>query len=239
MMSVFQAMSSSTPLAAGNAPYVEALYEQFLAAPESVEPKWREFFAALGGQQGDVAHGPLIEELARRAKTRRAAAGAVADVVVPGAGAAAKQGAVSRMIQIYANRGHLVANIDPLGLMVRPMPKVLGLDYLGLSEADLDTEFVTGSRNQAIKPRLKLREIIAQLKHIYCGTIGAEFAHVSDETERLWLQDRFQVGRVQHRFPVRTRRTSSGTSPWRRASSATSRRATRPRSASRSRVATA
>jgi len=205
-MSDFQAMLSSTPLAAGNAPYVEALYEQFLAAPESVEPKWRDFFVGLGGGQGDVAHGPLVEELARRAKTRRAGAGAATEVVVPGAGAAAKQGAVSRMIQIYANRGHLVANIDPLGLMVRPRPKVLGLDYLGLSEADLDTEFVTGSRNQAIKPRLKLREIIAQLKHIYCGTIGAEFAHVSDETERLWLQDRFQVGRVQQHFPVEDRK---------------------------------
>jgi len=205
-MSDFQAMLSSTPLAASNAPYVEALYEQFLAAPESVEPKWRDFFAGLGGGQGEVAHGPLIEELTRRAKTRRAGAGAATEVVVPGAGAAAKQGAVSRMIQIYANRGHLVANIDPLGLMVRPVPKVLGLDYLGLSEADLDTEFVTGSRNQAIKPRLKLREIIAQLKHIYCGTIGAEFAHVSDETERLWLQDRFQVGRVQHHFPVEDRK---------------------------------
>jgi 2-oxoglutarate dehydrogenase complex dehydrogenase (E1) component-like enzyme len=70
-MSNFQAMLSSTPLAAGNAPYVEALYEQFLAAPDSVEPKWRDFFAGLGGGQGEVAHGPLIEELARRAKTRR------------------------------------------------------------------------------------------------------------------------------------------------------------------------
>ena len=117
-----------------------------------------------------------------------------------GDSAAAKQGAVSRLIQIYANRGHLIADIDPLGLTVRPVPKVLGLDYLGLTEADLDTEFLTGSRHEAIKPRLKLREIIAQLKHIYCGTIGAEFAHVSDETERLWLQERFQVGRMHQAF---------------------------------------
>ncbi len=122
-----------------------------------------------------------------------------------GDSAAAKQGAVSRLIQIYANRGHLIADIDPLGLTVRPVPKVLGLDYLGLTETDLDTEFLTGSRNGAIKPRLKLREIIAQLRHIYCGTIGAEFAHVSDETERLWLQDRFQVGRMHQAFPAESR----------------------------------
>ncbi|HXW09134.1 MAG TPA: 2-oxoglutarate dehydrogenase E1 component, partial [Steroidobacteraceae bacterium] len=71
---------------------------------------------------------------------------------------------------------------------------------------DLDTEFLTGSRNEAIKPRLKLRDILAQLKQIYCGTIGAEFAHVSDETERLWLQDRFQVGRLTQHFGPEQRR---------------------------------
>ncbi len=204
-MSDFEAFRSSTPLAAGNAPYVEALYEQFLTDPASVEPQWRAYFAGLGGAPGEVPHGPLVEQLAQRAKVRRSGGGA-GSTALPDMGSAAKQGAVSRMIQIYANRGHLIARIDPLGLMQRPVPKVMGLDYLGLTEADLDTEFLTGSRNGAIKPRLRLREIIDQLKHIYCGTIGAEFAHVSDETERLWLQDRFQVGRVQHHFSADERK---------------------------------
>jgi 2-oxoglutarate dehydrogenase E1 component len=197
-MSQFQAFLTSTPLAAGNAPYVEAMYEQYLADPHSVAPQWREYFASLGGPSGEVAHGPVVEQLAQRARLRRPGGSVV--MAAPETGSAAKQGAVSRMIQIYANRGHLTAQIDPLGLMERPVPKVMGLDYLGLSEADLETEFLTGSRNAAIKPRLKLREIIDQLKHIYCGPIGAEFAHVSNETERLWLQDRFQVGRVQQHF---------------------------------------
>ncbi len=197
-MSPFQAFLSTTPLAAGNAPYVEAMYEQFLADPHSVEPAWRQFFASLGGHAGEVAHGPLVDELTQRAKLRKPGGSVV--MAAPETGSAAKQGAVSRMIQIYANRGHLIAQIDPLGLLERPVPKVMGLDYLGLTEADLDTEFLTGSRNGAIKPRLKLREIIEQLKHIYCGTIGAEFAHVSNETERLWLQDRFQIGRAQQHF---------------------------------------
>jgi 2-oxoglutarate dehydrogenase E1 component len=206
-MSAFEAMLSTTPLAAGNAPYVEALYEQFLADPASVEPRWRQLFTSFGGRDEDVPHAPLIDELARRAKRRRAPIVAD-DAVMPAgpAGVAVKQGAVSRMIQIYANRGHLIASIDPLGLMVRPVPKVMGLDYLGLTEKDLDTEFFTGSRNEAIKPRLLLRDIIAQLRNIYCGTIGAEFAHVSDETERLWLQDRFQVGRVQQHFSSEEKR---------------------------------
>ena len=144
-----------------------------------------------------------------RAQLRRAAARVAA---APSAGAesadgAAKQGAVSRLIQIYANRGHLIANIDPLGLHgAAGAEGARASTTSGLTEADLDTEFLTGSRNEAIKPRLKLREIIAQLKHIYCGTIGAEFAHVSDETERLWLQDRFQVGRMQQHFSPEARK---------------------------------
>src|SRR4030095_11024511 len=76
------------------------------------------------------------------------------------ADAAAKQGAVSRLVQIYANRGHLVAKLDPLRMQKRPRPRVLELGYFGLSEADLDTEFLTGSRPVEVAPKLKLREII-------------------------------------------------------------------------------
>ena len=207
-------MLTATPLAAGNDAYVEAMYERFLQQPEAVDPRWREYFAGLGSTAQDVPRGPLAADLTRRGKMPRVAvpAGAGSGVSVPAGspptvdGAAARQGAVSRMIQIYSNRGHLIADIDPLGLMVRPMPKVLTLEYLGLTEADLDTEFLTGSRNEAIKSRLPLRDILAQLRQIYCGTIGAEFAHVSDETERLWLQDRFQVGRLTQHFGSGQRR---------------------------------
>jgi 2-oxoglutarate dehydrogenase E1 component len=122
------------------------------------------------------------------------AAGAATSLTVDGA---AKQGAVSRLVQIYANRGHLVANLDPLGMQKRARPRVLELGYFGLNEADLDTEFLTGSRPDELAPKLKLREIIAQLEYAYCGTIGAEFAHVSDTEERLWLQDQYLLGRLR------------------------------------------
>jgi len=85
-------------------------------------------------------------------------------------------------------------------LQERPRPYVLDLEYFGLSDADLETEFFTGSRNHAIAERAKLRDIIADLKFIYTDTIGAEFAHVSNSDERLWLQDGFQLARMQRRF---------------------------------------
>ncbi len=202
MSDSLRALLDSTPLGAGNAPYIESLYEQFLADPNSVEPKWREYFARLvSGSRHETAHGPVREALARRARDIRfAAPAAVGDT-------SAKQGSVSRLVQVYANRGHLLADIDPLGLMHRPVPEVLELSHFGLTDADLDTEFYTGSRGDAIPKRMKLRDIVAQLRAIYCGTIGAEFAHVSDSKERLWLQHRFQEGRILNRFSADERKT--------------------------------
>ena len=207
MSDSLRALLDSSPLGAGNAPYVESLYEQFLADASSVEPAWREYFRSLGGTN-DAAHGPIREALAERA-SRPAIAAASTSAAAPAAtdNVSAKQASVARLVQVYANRGHLLADIDPLGLMRRPVPEVLELEHFGLSQADLDTEFYTGSRTSAIAKRMKLRDIIAQLRHIYCGTIGAEFAHVSDSKERLWLQDRFQAGRVQSRFSNEERRT--------------------------------
>ena len=186
---------ATTALSGGNAGFIEDLYEQFLRDPSSLSAAWVEYFNGLQGS-GDTAHGPIRERLLARAQQPPAAASAPA----ASDGASAKQGAVSRLIQVYANRGHLIANLDPLGLQERAKPYVLDLQYFGLSDADLDTEFFTGSRNHVIPERTTLRNILKDLKFIYTDTIGAEFAQVSDTEERLWLQDGFQVGRLQHRF---------------------------------------
>ena len=53
---------------------------------------------------------------------------------------------------------------------------------------------------------MKLRDILAQLEYIYAGNVGAEFAHVSDSEERLWLQDEFQEGRLRHASAAEERR---------------------------------
>jgi 2-oxoglutarate dehydrogenase E1 component len=187
---------ATTALSGGNADFIEDLYEQFLRDAGAVDPVWREYFKSLGGT-GDIAHGPIRERLWARAQQLPTAAAAARNL---SDGASAKQGAVSRLIQVYANRGHLIAKLDPLGLQERAKPYVLDLEYFGLSEADLDTEFFTGSRNRVIPERATLRKILADLKFIYTDTIGAEFAHVSDTEERLWLQDTFQVGRMQWRL---------------------------------------
>jgi 2-oxoglutarate dehydrogenase E1 component len=193
-------MLEPTPLYGGNADFLDALYEQYLRDPASVPAQWRTYFATLGAAAvQERAHAPV-----RAAIAARAAAGPARGM--PGSDADARQAAVSRLIQVWTNRGHLLASIDPLALSVRPRPRVLDLDYFGLTPADLEAEFFTGSRNATVPKRMKLRDILEQLQYIYAGTVGAEFAHVSDSDERLWLQDEFQEGRLRGRFSAQERR---------------------------------
>ncbi|HET7757172.1 MAG TPA: 2-oxoglutarate dehydrogenase E1 component, partial [Steroidobacteraceae bacterium] len=195
-------MLEPTPLYGGNAEFLDALYEQYLRDPAGVAGHWRQYFAGLGGPPGEPEHAAIRTAIVARAGERRtgpapAAAGTAAD---------ARQAAVSRLIQLWVNRAHLIADIDPLRLSRRPKPRVLELEYFGLTPADLDSEFFTGSRIAAVPKRMKLRDILAQLEFIYAGSVGAEFAHVSESEERLWLQDRFQEARLQARFSVEERR---------------------------------
>ncbi len=197
---------ATTALSGGNAGYIEDLYEQYLRDPNLVDAAWRQYFGGLSGGLGrEIAHGPIRQGLLVRLQQHPASGTGQGS---SGASeASAKQGAVSRLVQVYANRGHLVAKLDPLGLEERAKPYVLDLEYFGLSDADLDTEFFTGSRNAALPERATLRKILGDLKFIYTETIGAEFAHVSNTDERLWLQDNFQVQRMQHRFTAAEKKT--------------------------------
>ncbi len=182
----------SSPFASVQAPYVEEQYERYLSDPASVSAEWRDFFGPFGPPAAAPAVSRALPDPGRPSTAAPAHPVPTTDVE--------KQSSVSRLIQFYANRGHLIADIDPLGLMQRPMPKVLDPAYVGLTEADMDTEFHTASRTSGVDKHMKLSLILKQLRQIYTGRIGAEFAHVSTSEERLWLQDRFQDGRLHHRF---------------------------------------
>lgn len=120
---------AGTALSGANAAFVEELYDKFREDPASVPGEWAAYFAQLGAGEGvPVSAGT------ERVESRPTATPTNASTEIT-----AKQGAVSRLIQVYANRGHLVAKLDPLGLQERPWPKVLTLRYFGLSDADLDS----------------------------------------------------------------------------------------------------
>ena len=186
---------ATTPLFGANASAVEALYEQYLLDAATVPAAWRDYFETLGDSETEIAHSSIRRELLEaardgtRRKTRIGAPGSKST-----AASGEKQAAVSRLIQVYSLRGHQIADIDPLGLMERRVPGVLKLDYLGLTDADMDSEFHTGGLAGMGDDRMTLRDIVALLRKIYCGKVAAEFAHVSRARERLWLRKRFEKG---------------------------------------------
>jgi 2-oxoglutarate dehydrogenase E1 component len=184
--SPFKQFAQSSPLGA-NAAYIEALYEQYLVAPDRVEPRWKAYFDAFkDGEAGDVPHSAIIDAVARAG--RLAARGGVATAL--GDGGDERERHVGRLITAYRSRGHLAARLDPLGMAEKPDAPDLGLAFHHLRESDLGTEFSTGG--VAGRERMKLGDLLALLKATYTGPIGAEFMHISDAEQRRWMYQRLE-----------------------------------------------
>ncbi|WP_211828787.1 2-oxoglutarate dehydrogenase E1 component [Kistimonas asteriae] len=190
---VMQRMWGTAHISGGNAAYVEELYESYLRDPNTVPEEWRDYFSRLpqvaDSQSADVPHSAIRDNflLLARNKSRQqpVGAGAVSSEHEK------KQVLVLRLISAYRVRGHQNATIDPLGIMGREVVPDLALEHHGLSEADLTTDFQTGSLFIG-KEEASLGEIIQLLQRTYCGSIGAEFMHIVDTQQRRWFQQRLE-----------------------------------------------
>ena len=194
---------ATSQLSGGNAAFVEELYEAFLADPNAVSAHWRNYFSALGGSN-DVAHAPVLARIAAIGKLNgnfQASGKTPAAAAAPNGmseAQAAKQASVLRAINSHRTRGHLRANIDPLGMMVQPEVQDLAMEYHGFTTADLDSEF--DAPILVGKTRRKLGDTLAMLKAAYLGSIGAEFMHIPDYDQRRWFQERLEGNAGQYGF---------------------------------------
>jgi 2-oxoglutarate dehydrogenase E1 component len=193
----------------GNTPYVEDLYERYLDNPGSVPDKWRAYFdrmqlvpAADGSTSShDVAHAPIVESFAQRAKagTLRPAVAAT-DLSV-----ARKQVHVQSIIAAYRFLGSRWAELDPLKRQERPGIPELEPHFYDLSEADLDIVF-SASNTYFGQEQMTLRDIVSALRQTYCGTIGAEFMYIADPAQKRWLQERLESSRSMPDFDAAKKR---------------------------------
>ena len=181
-----------------NAAFVEQLYEEYLDDPESVPDYWRDAFRGLlDGADDDTRHRSIaahFEALGRQPAGQQT--GSSAEDF--------KQAGVLRLINAYRVRGHQRARLDPLNLSERPEVPDLDLAFHSLSDADLDTEFHTGSL--AAPDHLKLSEIIEICKRTYCGSVGVEYMHIADTNQRRWLQQRLERGSGSFELPSEDRK---------------------------------
>jgi 2-oxoglutarate dehydrogenase E1 component len=169
-----------------NRAWIEALYAQYLESASSVDPTWRAFFDRWRDDNGVDPSQVVTPPPVRRSIFGGRAAGAMAGR----AEHTHKNAAVLQLISTYRRNGHLVANLDPLGLRERRELPQLTLGYHGLSESDLDSTFHTG--RLAGPKHATLREILARCEATYCSTLGSEFMYIRDERRRRWLEHRIE-----------------------------------------------
>jgi 2-oxoglutarate dehydrogenase E1 component len=108
----------------------------------------------------------------------------------------AKEAGIMQMINAYRVRGHLIADLDPLGAEPSYHPE-LDPETYGLTIWDLDREFLTGTLGESIgeggpKPVATLREILETLRQTYCGKVGCEYMNIQVPEQKRWLQQRME-----------------------------------------------
>ncbi|HXT05495.1 MAG TPA: 2-oxoglutarate dehydrogenase E1 component [Roseiarcus sp.] len=201
-----------------NSTYVEALQARYDKDPNSVEASWRDFFASLGDDAASVektVKGPSWERpnwpLTPNDELTHALDGdwpaaqkAISDKIKAKASDIAieppNEDSVMRatrdsvralmMIRAYRMRGHLHANLDPLGLEPRRDHEELHPGNYGFDETDYDRKIFID--NVLGLEFATVREMLAILRRTYCGAIGYEFMHISDPAEKAWIQERIE-----------------------------------------------
>ena len=167
-------------LSGGNMAYLESLYQESVGNgagdmdAESLE-NWKPVFSELSAA-GDIT----------QSQATNGDPGSLAELK----SAVFKQARVSKLIMTYRAIGHLLADVDPIGVMPRGDAREIELEQYGLSEADLDSEFEVGSMGHG--GTMTLRNILAYLKSVYCKSIGYEIRYLHSLEQRGWL-----IGQVE------------------------------------------
>ncbi len=184
-----------------NGGFIEDLYAKYKANPASVDPSWQSFFAGLGAEQAstgpswgrkngwhaldeDGVAGPngLADKSAKRAEKAGASAAEVR-------AAALDTIRAYMLIRAYRIRGHLKADLDPLGIDKMDHPE-LDPAAFGFTAADMDRPiFIDGLMGLETAT---IREILVLLKRAYCSTIGVEYMHIYHTEQRAWIQARIE-----------------------------------------------
>jgi 2-oxoglutarate dehydrogenase E1 component len=188
-----------------NSAFIEELYARYLADPQSVDESWRQFFAALGdefavveaekrGPSWQKRNGlPLLDEagiLGAEGLAAKAAARAAGEGAADARAAALDTIRAAMLIRNYRIRGHLMANLDPLGIEKRAAHPELDPATYGFTEADMDRPIFI-DRMLGLETAT-LREILQIVRRTYCATIGVEYMHIYHPEQKLWIQERIE-----------------------------------------------
>jgi len=212
----------SSFLLGANAGFLADLYQRYLENPSSVDASWARFFAELQDDPRALSRdfagaswalreqpeAPVEPERKPNGNGGLAVAAAEANGGVVGQQqlqrAAQDSIRALMLIRAYRVRGHLEADLDPLGLIKREPHPELDPNSYGFTPQDWDRSIYIG--NVLGREFATLREIYQILRETYCGKIGVEFMHIQDPAQKHWIQERVESIRNQTQFTDRGKR---------------------------------
>ena len=194
-----------------NSAFIEQMYEKYLDNPVSVPADWQTFFSGISSQSsgkiknaswseynkikpnnGDLVSaidGNWPEEVKLFESELKSSSSFNTDEGVARNATLDSIRAIM-MIRAYRIRGHLKANLDPLGLVQINEHTELKPETYGFNSGDMDRKIFLD--NVLGLEFATLREILEILNRTYCSTVGIEFMHISDPEEKSWLQQRIE-----------------------------------------------
>jgi len=165
-----------------NLSYIEALWRRYLSDPASIDDEWRDYFerSAANGNDAELPSSSKFPRPAPRNGLARSPARRSSALL---------SAQFDEMVEAYRTFGHLKARIDPLELRDLEVVDLLP-DAFGFTESHMNKLFA--SESLRLSAPLTLRESVRWLENVYCGTIGFEFMHIADRTQKLWLEERIE-----------------------------------------------
>ena len=190
--------------------WLESMYQQYLLDESKVSSEWRAYFSGLPAFNEQSRHDELrhLHQVGRLVRGTGAKAPVDARMHSGASGAGAfiddQHARVMQIVQAHRERGHLQADIDPLELHPKVQVPDLHPAWHGLDQGDMERLCYTGSLNIGVS-RVPLRELLQSLNSIYKGSIGWEYMHLPDSSERDWFQQRIEPCRGIPETPVEQR----------------------------------
>ena len=182
-----------------NSQFIEEMYVRFIENDPELPDSWKKYFSDLNEDLNSVTKeitgptwGPkkISIDPKRNRKLEENLSGSEKEKVDSIKAIA--------LIRAYRIRGHLIANLDPLGLMKRDYLYELHPNDHGFKSEDFDRKIYLNSYMDV--GYASVNEIIAKLRKVYCSSIGAEYMHITNPTEKVWFRERMEKDENQINF---------------------------------------
>ena len=170
-------------LTANNASQIISIYKDFVKNPSSVDRSWHNFFKELAPEELAILADYEKLDWSKKARSSDFSQTSLSQAISDSL-------RLVMMIRAYREIGHLIADLDPLGLAVKSKPQGLDPEYYGFQEKDLDRKiFLSGYLGFE---NASVRQVFEKLQKIYSGTLSIEYKHIQSSEEYRWLKDRIE-----------------------------------------------